>query len=189
MKFNFSAAFLTIVLLFFAVSVQAQEEKNFEIELVLNEASIVRTAKDIPATVRITNKSREILYTDSLGRVELKFSKCLTENDCGLIKNDFLAHAEIPRRKLFENDSVEFQINLAAAKWFLSDHDAGKIGSNVSFEEVPVKNLFFTAAVKMLTGYRNIANAKSIDKDKNKNPQKRPRYRTIISNVITVNFN
>lgn len=180
-KFRFPAVYL---LLIFLASVSFSQDFKFELEVSLDETAIDRTESEIPATVIITNKSEKVLYTDGLGSVEFKFSKCMEDTDCGLLRNDFISQVRIPRKKLFENESFEFKTNLAEQNWSISNSAADNTGSQINFTKLPSQNIFFTANVKMLTGYRNTANKKNQpDNDK---MGKRPQYNKSVSNIVTV---
>ncbi len=181
MKFRFPAVCL---LLMFLASISFSQDFKFELEVSLDETGIDRTESEIPATVTITNNSKKVLYTDGLGSVEFKFSKCMVDNNCGLLRNDFITQVRIPRKKLFENESFEFKINLAEQNWYISNSTAENTGSPISFTKLPSQNIFFTANIKMLTGYRNAANKKN--QPGNDKMGKRPQYDKSVSNIITV---
>lgn len=178
MSYKFSAVLL---LMFLSVSVSFGQDLKFELEIESEDTSIVRTESEIPVTVIITNKSEKVLSADGLGSVEFKFSKCIADADCGLTRKDFLTRIRIPRKKLFENESFKFQINLAEQIWYVSNSDAETPAPRVDFAKLPAENIYFTANIKMLTGYRNTAN-----KSDNSKLRKRPSYKKTVSNVISV---
>lgn len=189
MKFKFSVVFLMMFLL--SISICGQE-RNFDLQVSLKENTITKTDKNIFATVTITNNSRQVLMSEDLGFIEFRFSKNMLGGEQGLVRNDSISRIDIPVKKLRENESLEFRVNLAKQDWHKSETDFGNTELSRKFKDIPKENIFFTAGVKMLTGYRNAANAKIVYKDGKSVREpvgKRPTYKTVNSNLITVTLN
>ncbi len=188
MKFKFLALFSLVFLL--SISIYGQERK-FDLEVSLNETNIDKTSEDIFATVTITNISKQVLVSDSLGFLEFRFSKNMLGDEQGLVKNDRVSRFDIPSKKIRENKSIKFRVNLAKLNWYKSDFDFGKSELSRKFTDIPKENIFFYASVKMLAGYKNVANAKVVYKNGKpvREPVgKRPIYKAVNSNVINVIF-
>lgn len=189
MKNRFLALFSLVFLL--SISICGQE-RNFDLQVSLEENNIIKTDNNIFATVTITNNSRQVLITDGLGFLEFRFSKNMLGGEQGLERNDSISRIDIPVKKLRENESLNFRVNLAKQDWYKSEMDFGNISLTKKFVNISKENIFFTASVKVLTGYRNAANAKIVYKDGKpiREPVgKRPTYKTVNSNVITVILN
>ncbi len=189
MKFKFSVVFLMMFLL--SLSIYAQE-RNFDLQVSLEENNITKTDNNIFATVTITNNSRQVLTTEGLGFLEFRFSKNMLGGEQGLVRNNSISRIDIPVKKLRENESLNFRVNLAKQDWYKSEMDFSNIELSRKFKDIPKENIFFNASVKMLTGYRNAANAKIVYKDGKpvREPvAKRSSYKMVNSNVITVILN
>lgn len=168
------------------------EERNFDLKVSLEETSIDRTADEFFAKVTITNNSKQNLSTSGLGFVEFRFSKSMIGNSQGLIKNDYIARVEIPHNNLRQNRSFEFKVDLVGQDWFITNSNTAISGIKTSFAEISEENIFFNANIKLLTGYKNVANPKVVYKDGkavNEPISKRPTYKTINSNIISVTLN
>lgn len=185
--------FLAVISLFFLFSLATfGQEREFDLKVSLEDTSIDKNSDEVFATITITNKSDQVLKAEGLGFVEIRFSKVMPGSQSGLIKNDYFARVDIPQKKLPENKSLEFRINLVEQKWFSSDPRSGKSEVGTDFNKIPEENIFFYADIKMLAGYRNTANPKTVYK--NGKPvsepiRKRPFYKTVNSNLVTVTLN
>ncbi len=110
MKFKFLIVILIIG--FFTASSFAQE-KDFGIQISLKESVIWRNAKNIPLKVKVTNKSAKDFNTSELKGIYFSLSR----NSKTEKSNLFAADAKIPVQNLKENDSFEFEVNLADLYW------------------------------------------------------------------------
>jgi hypothetical protein len=89
------------------------QERNFDLQVSLEENTITKTDKNIFATVTITNNSRQVLMSEDLGFIEFRFSKNMLGGEQGLVRNDSISRIDIPVKKLRENESLNFRVNLA----------------------------------------------------------------------------
>ncbi|MCB1025887.1 MAG: hypothetical protein KDB79_15940 [Acidobacteria bacterium] len=177
MKQKLFVVFAIVILGF--VSVCAQE-KNYEIEVSVSNAVVSKTADVIPVTVKIRNYAEEALRIESLGDVQFFFSKCEVGVLCDKIGDKYSAFARIPSKRIEENESFEFEVNIADLSWKDEMDESPSTGNLLDLEKIPSLNSNFYGGIRTLEGYRPIANASG------SSGQKRPVYSYKFSNVISI---
>ncbi len=187
MKFKLLVLFIFV----FSVSVFPQE-MNYEIETYLEDTAIEKSSSEINARVIIKNKAEETLLTSRLQRLYFHFSKCPIETVCKKSGDIYTASAQIPFKKIREDKSFEFTVNLADLFWMEGSISHFSAENKKNFSVIPKDNIYFYAGTKTLDGY----------KKKNKGPlydsngklirvvvKKTPIYKEINSNVVDVTLN
>lgn len=175
MKFKFIAVFSIIILCF--VNSFAQE-RNVEIEVSMEESNFSRTAKNIPVQVKITNVAKDDLKTEGLGYVNFYFSKCFVKKNCRGVASIYIAASKISSKNLKENESFDFEVNLANLAWkpLISSIDSS-YPKNFN-KVIPNDNIYFHSEILLRMGYK-------FDKQVG---QRIPVNRSFRSNTITVVF-
>ena len=177
MKFMFLAIFSILILSFLSISAQ---EREFEIEISVEETGIARSSKEVPVKISIKNKSDEVLKTDGLKTIHFFFSKCVLGIVCKEKEHTYSAFSAIPPKRIKAGETFEFEINLADLYWKNADGNTFYREDRKNFEDVPLENIYFYARQLSLIGYEKSGDG-GLDKI--------PVYDYTDSNVINVVLN
>lgn len=177
MKFMILAIFSGLVFGFLTINAQ---ERDFEIEISLEETSISKSSRDVPVKISITNKSDRVLKTDGLKTIHFFFSKCVLGVVCKEKKHTYSAFSEMPGKRIKSKAVLEFEVNLADLYWKNAEGNTFFREDKKNLEEVPAENIYFYARQLKLSGY---------EKSSNGGVGKIPVYDYADSNVINVVLN
>ncbi len=176
MKFRFLIIFSLVV---FCCSAILAQERNYELEISLEETAISKGAKEIPVKFTITNRADEVLKTSGLMTVHFFFSKCELGAVCREKESTFSAYSEIPTKLINSNESFEFEVNLADLYWNSRDGNVFYKEDIKNFNMIPAENIYFYARQLSLVGYEESGNGSQ---------EKIPIYDYTDSNMIIVVF-
>lgn len=179
-----SVCLLVIVLAF--ASFGLAQNRNYSIEIALEDFSIERNAAEEIVTVTILNNAEEDLKAEGLGQIEFEFAKCGPDSGeslfCRGLFSKFIALADMPAARIRPNEKFEFRINLTKLFW-----NNSMIRPTIpSFRQIPDQNIHFFAKTKILTGYKDVV--LTDPKDGSRKVRKEPVYRFTYSNVIDIVF-
>ena len=177
MKFMFLAIFSILILGFSSISAQ---EREFEIEISLEETSISKSSKKVPVKISITNKSDAVLKTDGLKTIHFFFSKCVLGVVCKEKEHTYSAFSKMPLKRIKSGEVVEFEVNLADLYWKNTEGNTFYRENIKNFKKVPAENIYFYARQLKLSGY---------EKSSEGGVDKIPVYEYTDSNVINVVVN
>lgn len=169
------------------VSTSAQN-RDYEIEISLENSIVSQTSKKIPVKVTIKNNAELALKTTGLNNIHFYFSKCIVGSVCYREGDIYTSFAKIPSKEIREAASFEFEINLADLYW----KDVKSTGTNTeiikNFNKIPRANVFLYAGIRTLKGYKvkNSGQANSGRKPASKVASRIPVYKTVYSNVVIV---
>lgn len=176
-----------ILLLVAAYSALGQN-RDYSIEVSLEDVAIDRNAEAETVTVIITNNEREVLATKALGQLEFDFAKCSPGSTgslfCKGFGSSYRAVADIPTAKIGENEKFEFKLNLVELAWqdaVFTCYGCGRLGSGI--RTIKDEHIYFFAKTRLLTGYKKV---EITNPDGSKKKVNNPEYSFKYSNVINV---
>ena len=169
-----------------AVSFGMAQNRDYSIEIELDNIAIDKNADEEIVTVAITNNSDEVLETKGLGQIEFEFAKCgpgeVDSHFCRGLFARYVAQANIPVVKISENDRFQFRINLVKLSWNSPKILCGTCNwAKPSIRRIPRDNINFFAKTRLLTGYKN---TETTNPDGSKKTGREPVYSFTYSNVI-----
>lgn len=177
-------SFILLTYVFALASFGLAQDRNYSIEIALEDGSIDRSAAEEIATVTILNKAKEDLKSEGLGQIEFTFATCGSDSGESLFCrggfSKFTAKADIPKARIRTNEKFEFRINLAKLLW----ENSWTVPSPPSFRQIRDQNIHFYARTEILTGYKDVAATDT--KDGSQKVRKEPVFRFTYSNVIDV---
>lgn len=151
--------YLSLILLLLLFTVNSFGQKDFTVEISLENANFWSKDKLNPLEVKITNKSEEVLNTKDFKSFTLYFSKCSKSETCNISGDKFVAYSGIKEKKLKKDEKLEFNVNLADFYWMNAS------SSNMDFSQpkniwvVPISNKYFYTDVAIFDGYSEIGNS------------------------------
>lgn len=180
------AGFFALFLM--AVSTVFGQNRDYSIEVALEDITIDRNAEAEIVMVTITNNEREVLATNALGQLEFEFAKCGPGSAgslfCNGVGSSYRAHADIPNAKLRENEKFEFKLNLVKLFWkdpvFFCQQC---LRPRPSIRAIKDENINFFVKTRLLTGYKK---AEITNPDGSKKIANKPVYSFTYSNVLNV---
>jgi hypothetical protein len=164
------------------------QQRNYEIQVFLDQTIFSKNSETLRAKVTIKNKAERDLRTAGLKNVRFFFSKCLLGTPCERNDDTFVSFAEIPARKIRENKSFQFEVNLADLYWKDAKINPNYTENIKNFKAVPNENIYFYAGIKTLEGYKtkNFGPVYRNGKPSGMKVQKKPIYRVVYSNIVAV---
>lgn len=165
--------FAVLLILMLAVNSFAQSE-IFTVDISLKENNWWKIGINNLLTVKVINKSEQILDTKKFEYLTLYFSKCSKIEWCVGQEDKFVSYPAIERKLLKKNELLEFEINLADLYWsgMNSSFIDMKHPKNISI--IPFLNKYLYADVAILR----------VDSNKKEKSSRCPLYDRYESNEI-----
>ena len=150
MRLNY--LFLLLIVSLFSINSFAQE-RDFSIEISLKEYNRLLIGKDNLVSVKITNNSEQVLNPQDLKSLHFYVSRCPRTKRCSTWEDVYIASSKIEAKNLKQNESVEFQVNLADLYWNSAISSSFDFSRPQNFHTVPLKNTYFYADIKIFDKY------------------------------------
>ncbi len=188
MKLKFIAVFSIIILHAFLAFAH---ESDYEIEVSFENTFISKKSKKIPVKVTIKNNTDRVLNTTGLYNIHFYFAKCSLESHCKRKGDIYTAFIRIPAQRIKGNKSFGSEVNLADLYWKDVKINPNHTENVKNFKTLASSNIYFYAGIKTLEGYEMKKPKEIRVKSKNSRPivQRKPIYKVVNSNVVSVSFN